>query len=273
MIVISKSLALAYRENPVLWADTPVFGWRNVVTFSNINADKEAAAFPAANLANESTGLRWQGIDAGAHVLTVTPPMGEPLDYVGLARHNFGTGRIGVRVEAEDPDDPGSFGMVVEDFMPANDAALFVRFAPVITTALRIILMPAMGISPRAAVLYAGRATVMPRGVEPGYTPLVHGIETDVQNNRSERGNFLGRIVRSRQLTSSVSFRFLDAAWFRSEMVPFIRSAQEAPFFFAWAPQSHPDEAGYAWLKDDPSATIANPDGSFDLNLSMSGIG
>src|SRR5262249_36635016 len=100
MIVISSSLALSpSAANPL---NTPVFGWRSIVTAGNISATSEAAGFPATNVANPSTNLRWvadPGSPAGDQYLTIAVGDVDPVDYLAVAVHNFGTGNIPVSVE------------------------------------------------------------------------------------------------------------------------------------------------------------------------------
>src|SRR5690606_30139707 len=71
--------------------DNPRLGWRNLVTPGNVSASSEATGFPALNLGNETTFQIWRA--AAAETVGITADLGGvvTVDYVGIARHNFGS--------------------------------------------------------------------------------------------------------------------------------------------------------------------------------------
>ena len=82
----------------------PVIGWDSVVTINNITATTEDADFPATNLANPATHLKWKN---GANsppsddYLTVSG-FSAPVSYVGIAQHNFGSGGFTLTMQSTD---------------------------------------------------------------------------------------------------------------------------------------------------------------------------
>lgn len=96
-VVISRTLVLgrAADDDP----DLPLLGWRNLVTVSNIAANTEATGLPATNLANPATHLLWRGSDTTKQYLTVETGSADDIDYVGIARHNFGSEAIAIAVD------------------------------------------------------------------------------------------------------------------------------------------------------------------------------
>src|SRR5262245_37756301 len=80
-------------------ADHPIVGWHNVVTATNIAATYQDPDFPAVNLATASTYEEWRSDGAGEQFLTVTTGYVDEVDYLGIARHNFGSGQVAISIE------------------------------------------------------------------------------------------------------------------------------------------------------------------------------
>src|SRR4051794_37811003 len=97
MLIISSAVVLTAVETG---PDHPLIGIDNIVTSSNIVADTEAANNPASNLGNVATHSEWIGADPSEQYLTVTTDGLAPIEYIGIANHNFGTAGIVVSVDA-----------------------------------------------------------------------------------------------------------------------------------------------------------------------------
>jgi hypothetical protein len=268
MIVIAKGLVLGRPDAP-LGAKNPLIGWHNLVTAATVSADSAAPGFPATNLGNPSTNSRWRAEDDSEQHLTVQIGEIEPIDYIAVARHNFGSAQIAVSVEGR-IDGEDWTELVGETLLPDDVPALF-RFAPRSLSAVRLRLgegeLPAT-----AAVLYAGRLLILQRRIYVGHTPLPYGRTAKITNARSESGNFLGRIVLNEKTETQVAMRNLAASWYRTYMDPFIVAAKEVPFFFAWRPADYPREVGFAWMTNDPHPSNARTNGMMQLDFQMTGI-
>ena len=186
MIVISPSLTLV--ETPDINANNPVIGWRNVITIGGLTADSADPNFPVTNLANPSTALLWRSVTTDEQYVTATFDEIDPVDYVGVARHNFGSANIPVSVEGatelNSDGDPEWFDLT-DDVIPANDAPLIFRFEPQSLIAIRL-RMQEGDAAPTAAVMYVGRLLVLQRRIYVGHTPLTHGVTTKAITSRSE---------------------------------------------------------------------------------------
>jgi hypothetical protein len=268
MIVVSRNLQLALPDAFGLNADSPIIGWHNLVELSNISADEEADNYPATQLANPATNLLWRGQSAAEQHLTLSIAYPDPIDYLAVARHNFGSAAIPVSVEGNDGS--GFTELVQETVLPDDAPALF-RWEPASLTALRLRMQPGLA-PPEGAVLYAGKLLILQRRLYVGHTPIKYGRKTMVINGRSESGNFLGRIVLGQSLESEASLQNITPSWYREHMDPFVEAARERPFFFAWRPGTYPREVGYAWLIGDPQPVNQRPNGMMQIQLQMSGV-
>lgn len=250
----------------------PVIGWQNLVTIGNVTAGTEDPEYPATNLANPITAAPWRGLDETAQDIIVTLA-GETIDYVAIALHNFGSAAIPLTLSV---NDGGGYDVIIPTFTPdADDRILLMRFTPQVATAVKIALGVAPGTGdeiPEAAVLYVGRLLILPRRIYVPHIPLNLGRVTDVANGRSESGNFLGRIVTGEGRQTSVQLQNLSASFVRSDLDPFLEAAQQQPFFFAWRPDTYPEEVGFAWLTNDPQPANQRSNGMMSAELALGGI-
>jgi hypothetical protein len=274
MIILSQAFLLSPGVVPL---NTPVFGWANMAT--TVTATTEAAGFPASNLTNPSTALRWVA-DPGSPVadeyLTVDLSGTDDVDYVAVAVHNFGTGQNTLSVEYLDTSvSPDAWEELVEEHILANHDPVLFRFTPDTYQAIRLRIQPSPLLVPTipfAAVMHVGKLLVMPRGTHTDHTPINLNIQTNVMNGRSETGNFLGRVVLSEGRSTSIPFQRLDQSWYRTYMHPFIIAAKADPFFFAWKPQEFQRDVGYCWLTNDPQPSRHFDTGTMALTLNMGGV-
>jgi hypothetical protein len=277
-VIVSSSVVLTGADG--INADNPLIGYQTLVTAGNVTATTQDADWPASNLANPSTFLKWKA-DPGSPVadeyLTVTPDSAEDIDYVGIAGHNFGSGQMPVSIEYldETASPPDWVELITETLLPDDGPVLF-RFTPQPFTQIRVRIQPSLAavpVSPAvAAVLYVGKLLVLQRRIYVGHTPIPYGRRLNVANHRSISGAFLGRIVLSETTETSVDLQALTPAWYREYFEPFLVAAKEIPFFFAWRPGAYPREVGFAWLTGDPQPANQMANGLMQISFDMAGI-
>jgi hypothetical protein len=271
MLVLSEDLVLS-AEDAALPAGTPLIGWHNVVIFGGIAADTTETGYPASNLSNPATSQYWKAADTTEQYLTVTTGTVDEIDYVGIAGHNFATAGIGVSIGYFDTG-PVWVELSPEQ-VPPDDGPMLFRFTPQALTEIAIKLPPGTEAA-RAAVVYVGKLLVCERGpkVDDDYAPPQLGRKTQGINGRSERGDYLGRIVTSRWIETQFAFAHFTPDWYRSEFDPFVQAAiDDTPFFYAWKPESYPYEVGYLWLTDDPVPLTSPVTGRISVTLKVGGI-
>lgn len=278
-IVISSSYVISSSVSGggIIDGDNPIIGYDNLAIAGAVSTDTEAAGFPASNLVNPSTNLRWEGeIGSPAedeHITVVTATDdNQDVDYIAVARHNFGSAQIPVSVEYLDQDaSPPAWTELIASVLLPNDGPALFRFPALPYAAIRLRLQPGTA-APTAAVVYAGKLLVLQRHIYVGHTPMPYGRMTKVTNGRSEAGHFLGRIVLNQATATDIKLQNLTPAWYRAYMEPFIAAAVENPFFFAWRPQSYPREVGFGWLTSDPKPVNALPNGMMSIEMEVSGV-
>jgi hypothetical protein len=255
--------------------DSPILFWDNVITATIVDAESDAD-FPASNVANPSTALKWKhdatdSPESAVEYFRVDVSQTDVINYIAIAGHNFASQNIAVGLELASWSSPvGGASSVIAPAVPADDGPILFLFTTQEIEEIRIILVT--GNAPaEIAVLYAGEYTVLPEGVQEDHTPLPLAQVSDVTSGKAESGSFLGRIVTGGSLVSAAVISNLDWDWIYSDLMPFLEQADEFPFFWAWAPSTYPDDTAFAWLENDaqPSFDI---DGFASVTLAMRGL-
>lgn len=271
MIVISSSLVL--EATGTEGANNPVIGYEQLVTITNVTADSEDANSPVTNVANPATNLLWVSDSTSEQYLTVVHDRVDPIDYVGIAEHNLGSTGCQVSIEGYSELDEGEpvWFELVESALLADDQPAIFRFEPQSLIGVRLKMTPD-DTEPAIGVVYVGKLLVLPRPIYVGHTPITLGRNSQVMSAMSESGKFLGRVVMSESVSTSIQLQHLPRGWYRTYMKPFTDYAVENPFFFAWRPQEFPNEVGYAWLMGNPRPVNSQPEGFVEVELSVGGI-
>lgn len=260
MIVMAQNLVLSPPDGTEL--NTPVFGWQSIATAGLISASSTASGYTAADLANPLTVLKWSAADPSPAVdvyLTIDVVTVEAVDYVAIAGHNWGSAGIAFSLEIatalEGSPAAPNWTQVIAPRLVVRDDPLILRFTPQSVIGLRVRLQP--GTAPaEAAVLHAGRLLVMPRGTSDDHVPINLGRQTRRIRQTSQNGHFLGEVLLSEARQTSIAFKHLVQSWARATFRDFLDAAKVDPFFFAWRPNTWPDDVGYCTLANDPQLTI-----------------
>ena len=268
-IVLSPGLGVA--PATTFQPHWPIFAWDNLVDIENVEADTADADYPVTNLANPSTNLRWQAADTSDQALTVTLSTMQAVDCLCVGRHNFGSGRIPVSVDGLTAEPGADWANLVPEYLPADDTPMILRYAAANLIGVRLNLQPDT-VEPRAAVLNVSKLLVVPHGVAPGHTPIVDGRDVELLTGRAQSGDHLGSIVVGEALSTSASFPDLDGDWYRENMRPFIKAANEGrAFFFGWSPTRRPTEVGYCTVQGPVRPVINQDTGQMDVAIAMGG--
>jgi hypothetical protein len=267
-IYISKGLYTSGALNSADFnANNPVIGYKNYILQSGISATSERDDFPASNVFNTSTAEYWESEIDTVQYLEFNINI-SAIDYVGIAAHNLS----GMEYEIEYKVGAGGTWTAVESpLTPSDNSAIVWYFEPILADFWRIKITPTAGNNPKIGVVYIGEATRLQRRVYVGHTPIVYGRKTNVTTGMSENGDYLGRIVKNRSLSSSVKQNNITASFYRSVVEPFVKHAdvESKPYFFAWRPSSYPLECGYCWNTSNIVPQNERPNGMMDFSISM----
>jgi hypothetical protein len=259
-----------------MMADEPLIGYDNIVTTTNIAATSSATDYPVTRLANPETHLEWRSSPdspVSPQYITVTTAGVANVEYIGVVGHNWGTDGATVSVEQLDSNSPPAYAQIVAPSIPDTDDPILWRLSTPQPQSFRIKIVP-VSLAPAAAVVMAGSLLVMPQRIYSRHLPITYARRLVVSNGRSESGKFLGRVVLGEDRENVAQFRLITPEWFRDNIPDFLEAAKDNPFFFAWRPDTYPDEVGFCWLADDPAPMPEDPSSNnlIAFDLKMSGV-
>jgi hypothetical protein len=273
VIVISDDVVLSAEAiQSGITANNPRIGYHNLVTEANVFADLEDPDFPAVNMANPATYIKWKGEETTSEqsVGIVLSPA-QTVNYFAIARHNLGT-ISSEYVFSYSTNGGGTWTPLTTPRIPADDYVIMHEFSDTFATHFKL-EMTSSGDAPEIAVLHIGRITRLQRRIFVGHTPIVFGRDTTVSTGVSEEGEFLGRVVRRRMYKSAVSMNNITGSYYRTVIDPFFHAAASQCFFWAWRPSSYPLEVGYAWLDGgDGKMQNSRANGMIQIDFQMEGI-
>jgi hypothetical protein len=247
----------------------PLIGYRTLVTPAGISAESTAAGYLASNMAYSNTNEFWRSNTVSEQ--TITFAVDGTYDYIGLARHNLCLTETALTVEVS--DDGMAWDVVYGPEIPSCNGALLIPLeSPEVAPFVRFTLDPSGIGLPEIAVVYIGELLELPRRIYVGHTPITYGRSTRVTTGRSENGNFLGRIITSESNETAISMQNIVPAFYRSSIDPWLKSTKDTPFFFAWRPESYPEEVGYVWATNDPDVSNQRPNGMMQFSLRVTGL-
>lgn len=87
----------------------PLIGYYNVIT--NYAASTSATGHPASNMGNNSTASTWQATSTGVQRITLT--VGQSIDWVGIAAHNFANDNTAIGLSWTNNVDAGLLYMLL----------------------------------------------------------------------------------------------------------------------------------------------------------------
>jgi hypothetical protein len=112
----------------------------------------------------------------------------------------------------------------------------------------------------------------MERSIYVGHTPITYGRDRKAINGVSENGQYLGEIVVSSSVSTSVSLNNLSPEWYREFLDPFFAASPRTPAFWAWKPSKYPAEVGFVWVEGNPRPENALSNGMMSMSWQFKGI-
>lgn len=237
--------------------------------------ESETSNFPAANLLNAATHLRWATGNTGDDIYLDITGLGSFTNYVAFAGHNF-AGFI-ITIYGLTSGSPPNLFQIFEPTTVDRNIPILFEFQRDAYTQIRV-QISGNGVR-TASILYAGDLLRMERGVK---VDVDHGLinqsqRTDVISGFSESGNFLGRLVRNQIFETKYEFSNITDDFYTSDdsdkaLWAFVRFlAPQYPFFINWAPQDYEESLGFVWLINNPAPTMNPVTRRWSLTLEVRG--
>lgn len=228
--------------------NNPRLCYNNLTKTATVTTSTAASGFAGTNTQNALTWNFWKPTALPA---TIEYNIGSStsVNFCGIAAHNLGSSSCIVSVEKWN----GSTWDVIDTQTPADDSPILFLFDSVSATKYRLNISDADtdAVMPSIGVVYFGQQLVMERPIYGGHSPITLSQKNVIRPQKSENGQWLGRTVVRQGAQTNIAFKNLTASFIRNSFKPFMESAINYPFFFAWRPTSYPAEVAYCWTAGD----------------------
>jgi len=222
--------------------------WDDILYSGTLSASTEADDGPVENVADGFTSDYWQATEAdGSPYIQVDTGTAATADYFAIHGHNVFS--IGGSVTLQGSDNASSWTTVSGPHVPSSDGANLWTFDAV---SYRYYRLAFTGTAPFVSVAQIGERMVLPQGVFVGYEPEPYNKKNEIQNQKSENGQLLGRSLIRTGIEGEIRQAYVTQSWVRNVWQPFADYAMLRPFFVAWRYIDYPEEVAYCWAVSDP---------------------
>jgi hypothetical protein len=212
-------------------------------------------------------------------------PGSEPVDYIGIARHNFGT--RGYAVSVEHSFDGSEWVASTNPAIPPNNKSIFIVFVEQTAPFWRLRISYTTGgsaqiIQYQIAHIKLGKAIRFARPRYVGEIPSGMDYQVEMIRSKSDSGQIVSSVLTSSHLPYNITQNHTDPQFVRQTINPFLRHCQlleptagngpRGTFFYAWRPEDYPNELMYC----DTPTSVSNPSNQLSnglMEFSLSGTG
>lgn len=214
--------------------------WDNA--FANANASNSFSGSNPAGALNPQTWERVRPTGSVTGTILQVNRSSTPVNCIAFAHNNLAGKQV--RVDAA-----GAFS---ETFTVLSQAPVMIILPTtnIGTISVQVLTTTA---NPEIAYFAAGESLVMQRPIYGGHTPITLSRNTDNRPNMSQGGEWLGRSLYRRGVSTRYAWSNLTADWYRDNFDPFVEHCATGggTFFIAWRPGDYPDETAYCWADGD----------------------
>lgn len=198
--------------------------------------------------ANDYTSQRWL-MGPGSQSWLLTTAADAAVDCLFIAAHNLSGHSFDLQTAAV----VGGPYTTRRTVTVTDNTTICVLFnnAGVPYTVREVKLVFADGTDLAIGIIRAGVALQMPIPLFGGHKPLNLNRVTEAQQQFSETGQWLGRIIRRRAVASSYQWDYLSASWYDTYFEPFAQTLPLNPFFIAGNPSRITTDVGFVWTDRD----------------------
>jgi hypothetical protein len=198
--------------------------------------------------ANDYTSQRWQ-LAPGSNTWTLVTAQAFSLDCVFIAAHNLS----GKTVTISTSDTVSGTHTTRAIINPTDNSTICALFnnAGAAYTIREVMVTVNSGLDVAVGVIWAGVALQMPIPIYGGHRPLNLNRITEAQQQFSETGQWLGRIIKRRAVTSSYAWEYITTSFYDTFFEPFAKTLPLNPFFIAANPSKIVSDVGFVWTDRD----------------------
>ncbi len=219
------------------------------ILYAPISGTVTADGTNGAYAANNYTSQRWSLV-SGANNWTLQAASNVEIDCLFIAAHNL----AGKTVTISTSDTAGGTHTTRATVSPTDNTTIAVIFnntTGYVYTVREVRVSVNDGTDIAIGIIKAGKALQMPIPIYGGHRPLNLNRVTEAQQQFSETGQWLGRIIKRRAVVSSYDWEYLKASWYDTYFEPFAQTLPLNPFCIAGNPSKITSDVGFVWTDRD----------------------
>ena len=216
--------------------------------------------------ANDYTSQRWM-LDPGANAWTLETAADATIDSVFIAAHNLSGKTVTISTSATVGGSHTTRATV--NATDNSTIAAFFNNNGTVYTIREVRVSVNEGADVAIGIIRAGVSLQMPIPIYGGHRPLNLNRITEAQQQFSETGQWLGRIIKRRAVATAYDWEYLTATWYDANFEPFAKTLPLQPFCIAGNPSKIATDVGYVWTDRDvePANMGINAYRSVSLNV------
>lgn len=216
--------------------------------------------------ANDYTSQRWDLVPgSNSWLLTATANV----DCLFIAAHNLAGKTIDIQTAAV----AGGPYTTRRSITPTDSSSICVLFnnagSPYSVAEVKLLVNEGSDVA--VGIIRAGVALQMPIPIYGGHRPLNLNRMTEAQQQFSETGQWLGRIIRRRGVVSTYDWEYLSSAWYLANFEAFAKTLPLSPFCIAGNPSRFADDVGFVWTDRDLEPAAMGTKDYWAVSLSVTG--
>jgi len=244
--------------------------YNNVLTsplLTSVTPTSERTGYSIQNSYDWYTTSYWSPTaEVGFHDMTAIFSSAVSADYFAVYRHNLKT--VNCFIYLQYSADLGGTWTNATSHAPTTDNELILKtFASISATYWRVRVITLTDAPLFIGVIMFGAKLPLYRGMVAGFTVPRHGRKNDIVNQKTEGGQFVGRVKTSQGARSSINFKHITQAWVRSYWEAFVEHAELLPFLFSWNHDTYPQDAVYCVSDGEIPHISINDNHHHDINL------
>ena len=239
------------------------------ILYAPINGTLSGDGTNLAYALNDYTSQRWALVPGGNNWNLTTPADAE-IDCVFIAAHNLAGKVVTIQASATVSGAYTTRATVT----PSDNTTICLMFNdingnPYMIRELRLSVDD--GTNVLIGIIRAGKALQMPIAIYGGHRPLNLNRVTEAQQQFSEAGQWLGRIIKRRAVTSAYEWEYLKASWYDTYFEPFAQTLPLNPFCIAGNPSKITSDVGFVWTDRDLEPTQMGIQTYRSVSISVTG--
>jgi hypothetical protein len=234
------------------------------IAYSNLAAGiapvvtSEASGYEAANALTWISSQKWKAANSATQYFQLDLGSAVGVDCFGLYKHNLGDVAGSLLVQYSTSSLGGTFttlfSIVPGAANSGGNRTLFRVNSNQVTAQYWQFVFSGHNGPPAVGVALLGASTQLPAPDHPFMVPRLNR-DTEILNNQSESGEFLGRSVLRHGMKSGFKLGKVQETWARQYWEPIANAMEINPFFWAWDANRYPDDAYFCFIDKRPKDT------------------